>query len=285
MSLVNTQSRILKQILDRTTLQTGYNMTSVRLGLIPGLSGITIQSGRQNVDNSGFIVNSANLPLNGLDATCPATVGLLGIASTDVNDTILGTGARSVLITGLDANYNPITETVDLDGQTRANTTIQFLRINQIQVIAAGSLNANQGIISLSRSTETFTAGGLPTTEVFITIEPLTNLSRSGIYTSRANCKLLTTHFLVSTDATTTKAGVIKTDIFFPAAGIPPIQPVVELFVNGSEIGFVLDGFESFPPKTDVFIRTKADSATVVKRMIVWFSFLEIDITVFPDAQ
>jgi hypothetical protein len=61
------------------------------------------------------------------------------VSSSDANDTAAGTGARTVYVAGLDANYNEIEEVVTLNGQTDVLTTQSFLHINNAYVATAGS--------------------------------------------------------------------------------------------------------------------------------------------------
>jgi hypothetical protein len=71
------------------------------------------------------------------------TAAQLELTSTDADDTdTTGNGARTVTIEGLDANYNEISETVDMNGQTAdagSTTTASFLRVNRMYVATAGS--------------------------------------------------------------------------------------------------------------------------------------------------
>jgi hypothetical protein len=81
----------------------------------------------------------------------------VGIASTDTNDTSAGTGARTVEVSGLDANFADISETVTLNGQTKVDTTQEFLRVTRLKVLTAGSGDANAGVIHCG--TGAFTLG------------------------------------------------------------------------------------------------------------------------------
>lgn len=63
----------------------------------------------------------------------------MSVSSTNANDTAAGTGARTVLITGLDENYNDVTESIILNGLTGVNTTKQFIRVFKVRVTTAGS--------------------------------------------------------------------------------------------------------------------------------------------------
>lgn len=87
----------------------------------------------------------------------PATAQVMVVASTSANDAAAGTGARTVVIEGLDASYNQIQETVTLNGQTGVNTTNSFLRVTHMYVATAGSGLAAAGTISVG--TGTVTAG------------------------------------------------------------------------------------------------------------------------------
>ena len=64
---------------------------------------------------------------------------VLKVSSSSANDTSAGTGARTVQLYGLDADYNEINEAVTLNGQTAVNTTNEFLRINRMIVRSAGT--------------------------------------------------------------------------------------------------------------------------------------------------
>jgi len=82
---------------------------------------------------------------------------VLKVSSSSTNDTSAGTGARTVELFGLDANYDEISETVTLSGQTAVNTTQSFLRIYRMVVRSAGTGGTNAGVIYAG--TGTVTAG------------------------------------------------------------------------------------------------------------------------------
>ncbi len=86
-----------------------------------------------------------------------AAATVLKVSSSSTADDSAGTGARTVQLFGLDANYDEINETVTLDGQTAVNTTKSYLRINRMIVRSAGSGATNAGVIYAG--TGTVTAG------------------------------------------------------------------------------------------------------------------------------
>jgi len=63
----------------------------------------------------------------------------MSVSSSSVNDTANGTGARTVFLAGVDANYNEISEIVTLNGQTAVLTAQAFFHINNAYVATAGS--------------------------------------------------------------------------------------------------------------------------------------------------
>jgi hypothetical protein len=83
------------------------------------------------------------------------TATVLKVSSSSTNDTAAGTGARTVTLFGLDANYAEIGETVTLNGQTAVNSTKTYLRINRMVVNTAGSGGQNAGVIYAGTGTVT----------------------------------------------------------------------------------------------------------------------------------
>lgn len=87
----------------------------------------------------------------------PTVASVLKISSSSTDDASAGTGARTVTIVGLDGNYDQVTETVTLNGQTAVNTTNSYLYVNQFYVATAGSGGANAG--NINAGTGVVTAG------------------------------------------------------------------------------------------------------------------------------
>jgi hypothetical protein len=77
----------------------------------------------------------------------PSTAIQLKVSSDSANDTAAGTGARTVFLSGLDANHAPISEIVTLNGQTAVLTTGYYLHVNDCYVATAGSSDSAAGNI------------------------------------------------------------------------------------------------------------------------------------------
>jgi len=85
----------------------------------------------------------------------PASATTTTISSSNANDTAAGTGARTVFVDGLNADYERVTETASLNGQTGVTLTNQYLRVNKITVRTAGSGGTSAGSIYVGTGTVT----------------------------------------------------------------------------------------------------------------------------------
>lgn len=123
-----------------------------------------------NLARGGFIAHKSafifgyNADINGTEETIwtrggiyqyPSAASVMTVSSTSTSDTAEGTGARTILVTGLDANYNEVSEVVTLNGQTPVNTVNSFLRINDMRVLTAGSGESAAGVIAIGTGTVT----------------------------------------------------------------------------------------------------------------------------------
>ena len=108
------------------------------------------------------------------------------VSSTSVNDSGTGTGARTILIQGLDENYNEIEETITLNGQTQVTTQLSYLRIYRSFVTLAGSNQGTSGVIYMGSSGST---GGVPNSSVYASIS-IGNQTQIAAYTVPAGYTL-----------------------------------------------------------------------------------------------
>jgi hypothetical protein len=104
---------------------------------------------------------------------------VLKVSSTSANDASAGNGARTVLVSGLDANYNEISETVVLAGQTEVLTTKTYKAINNLVVLTVGTTGHNVGAINVGTGTVTT---GVPAV-LWDLIGPTYNERTTGHYT------------------------------------------------------------------------------------------------------
>jgi hypothetical protein len=146
----------------------------VARGQIQGHRNVTVFGFNGDVDQTQVSV----WPLPSL-ITFPAAALQMTVSSTSADDTAAGTGARTVVVQGVDANYNEVTETVTLNGQTAVTMSASLLRVNYAYVTTAGSGNSAAGDIYIG--TGTVTAGVPATTYDIIKFDY--NVTTTGSYT------------------------------------------------------------------------------------------------------
>jgi hypothetical protein len=83
------------------------------------------------------------------DYVFPSSASTMTLVSTVITDT------ATITITGLDANYNPISENLVLNGTTGVTTVNSYFRINNIAV-SVGSATNPTGVITLSVSSTVY---------------------------------------------------------------------------------------------------------------------------------
>jgi hypothetical protein len=182
----------------------------------------------------------------------PAAASVMKVSSSSANDDATGTGARTVLVAGLDANYNEISETVALDGQTEVLTTSSFIRVFRAFVVTAGSGATAAGDIYVGTGTVT---SGVPAT-VYAKIPLGANQTLMAVWTVPAGYTAYMDNGTFSAAASNTNHSIKGQLCFRPFGGVMRVGAEVTL-ANG----FVSFDFEypiSFPEKTDVESRAIA---------------------------
>jgi hypothetical protein len=108
-----------------------------------------------------------------------AAATLVKVASSSTDDDAGGTGALTVGLHGIDANYKMVSETITLDGQTAVASVNTYLAILGAEVLTAGAGLKNAGNINIADDGATFTAG-VPGTLFLCQIPIGKNVSYSG---------------------------------------------------------------------------------------------------------
>ena len=189
----------------------------------------------------------------------PPSATTMTVSSSDTNDTSAGTGARTVQISGLDGDYNEISETITLNGQTAVTTSNSFLRVNRGLVLTAGSGGANAGIIYVGTGTVT---AGVPVNKYTTINGDGTNQSLQAFWTVPANYDAYIYQTNISTGNSSNTPAVLKTLLVArPQGGV----------FNTKEIIVLTDGNHlqnySFPitltEKTDIEFRAESSSGSV----------------------
>jgi hypothetical protein len=187
----------------------------------------------------------------------PASATVMKISSSSADDAAAGTGARTISIAGLDANYNEISETVILNGQTAVNTVNSYLRISRMFVVTAGSGATAVGTIYAGTGTVT---SGVPAT-VYGMIAIGANQTQMAFWTVPAGYTLYLMGTFFTSANSTANASTNFQLIQRPLGGVFRIQSSARTPGNGD---LVLDLHTplAFAEKTDIEIRAIASAGT-----------------------
>lgn len=183
------------------------------------------------------------------------TAAAMKISSASADDTAAGTGARTVLVSGLDSTYTPISEVVTLNGQTAVDTTKVYLRVLSIRVLTAGSGKANAG--ALYAGTGDLTSGVPAVVHEIVPVGM--NLSQTAAYTVPAGH----TAYFVRGGMTsqTTGSGTITARLAASNQGSPFATSAITVFSN-AQVDYEFEYPIAFPEKTDIEARAISSSGT-----------------------
>jgi hypothetical protein len=104
--------------------------------------------------NSNVNISSQDIWSAGATWVAPTAARLHNIKSTNANDTAAGSGARTVLITGLDSAYAVQSETITLNGTTNVPTVNTYTMINDMVVSTTGGDATNDGVITATAAVD-----------------------------------------------------------------------------------------------------------------------------------
>jgi hypothetical protein len=168
---------------------------AVSLGLITGVRRVTALGNNPDIDTTTLPEDV--WPVGGM-YPWPSSATTLNILCSNVNDTSTGTGARTITIAGLDANYAEVTEVVTLATNPSTTTTINsFLRVNSTSITSTGTGRINAGDIDIRRT------GFL--TEILARIPAGKGTHRSSGYTVPAGHTLCVTSIFIGINRPTVK--------------------------------------------------------------------------------
>lgn len=191
--------------------------------------------------------------------TFPTSATTTTVSSSSAADTSAGDGARTVLIDGLNADYERVTEVASLNGQTGVTLANEYLRVNRITVLTAGANGTASGSIYVGTGTVTT---GVPAAVINQT-GVLSNESESAIYTVPAGYTAFINRWTMSSGNSTANAHTRFTLRVRPFGGVFGFKALYNIPGNSvyeCEAAFPL----ALPEKADLDIlaSTSADSAT-----------------------
>jgi len=121
-------------------------------GIISGVNPIR-QSG-YNADNAATYETVWN---SSTAYSYPTAADTLDVVSDSTADDSAGTGARTLYIEGLDADYVEQSETIIMDGTTPVETANEYIRLFYARCVTVGTGGVNAGIITIADVTSSTT--------------------------------------------------------------------------------------------------------------------------------
>lgn len=213
----------------------------VARGQIQGHRNVTVFGFNPDVDTTQVSV----WPLPSL-ITFPSSAIQMTVSSSSANDTSAGTGARTIVVQGLDADYNEVTETVTLNGQTAVTMTASLLRVNYAYVATAGSANSAAGDIYIGTGLVT---AGVPAI-VYDIIKLDYNNTTTGSYTVPAGYTAYMSQGLFSTGQA---SGSTKVEGRLLTRGTNNIRMTAAITtINNGVANYVFEYPLAIPEKTTV---------------------------------
>lgn len=179
----------------------------------------------------------------------------LYISSSSTDDTVAGTGARTVKISGLDSDYDEVSVTVNMNGQSGVSLGT-FTRVNRIEVLTAGSGGANAG--NLHVGSEASPTVGVPaTTYAYVTAGD--NQTLMALWTVPRNYTAYVTQTDITVATTQNNKYCTVSLVARPFGGVFNVK---DRFVKAeSSVNQVYNFPLKFEEKTDIEFRAIGDSA------------------------
>jgi hypothetical protein len=183
----------------------------------------------------------------------PSSADTLKIISNDVDDNGTGTtGALTIKVQGLDANYDAIEEDFTLNGQTAVTGNKEFLRVYRAFVTSAGSSEYNEGVITINNSDDSLTLAEIPAEG---------GQTQMAVYTIPRNYKGYLTSFSGAMNKATPSTGVIL-EMVFRKNSVKRVKQSIAIDTTGST-SFVKYFKCPLPieEKTDIYVNAKEVSS------------------------
>jgi hypothetical protein len=175
----------------------------------------------------------------------PAAAATVTVVSSDATDNQAGVGARSVTITGLLAGHIKDTETLLLhatDGTIAVTSVKEWLRINRVEVVTAGTATKNAGNLTIKSGTD------------IVSYVPIgTNVSNQLVYTVAVDEAL----YVVNMHGSGAGTKNVEISLFKTEDGGLPVR-LKRTTINNNPFSFTMI---PFPAKTDLYINVSSGVA------------------------
>lgn len=159
-----------------------------------------------------------------------------------------GTGARTITVRGLDANYAEQVETVTLNGTTAVALSGTWLRVHRCQVATAGSSEANEGTLTVRLAG----AGASR-----LVVGPLNGQTLMAVYTIPAGKTGYVVQYYISGNASPT-APTMDVSLWTRSSGGVRNLKHQQALTAGQEMRYVFGSPFQITEKTDVWLRAQS---------------------------
>ena len=224
-------------------------------------------AGHQTVSIFGYqpSVGTTSIPVweNAAAYVYPTSASTMTLVSTSASDNT----AASILISGLDANFNPISETLFLNGTTGVTTVNSYLRVNSLVMASAGTSQVtNVGTITLKQSSNTVAQ-----------INAGIGKSQSTVYTVPNGYTFYLDWAEVNTSNSYTGSTIVtyKVQALNNTTGVQ-VTALQQPFVSLYSANRIADPF-AYAQKTDIQWQLVASTGTIAAGVIVTGKLIKLD--------
>jgi hypothetical protein len=215
--------------------------------------------GHQTLSLFGYqaAIGNTSIPVweNAAAYTYPTSATTMTVVSTSASDNTSAT----ILISGLDANFAPISETIALNGVTGVTTVNSYLRINSLLMTSPGtSQTTNVGTITVKQSSNTLA-------QINIGV----GKSQSTIYTVPAGYTFYLNLAEVNTSNSYTSSNIItyKVQVINNTTGVK-LNVLQQPFVSIYTASRASDPF-AYTEKTDIQWQLVTSTATTIAAGVI----------------
>ena len=222
-------------------------------GLLPSYSNIIKLGFNAAISTSETLISGTG----GAVPYMPTAAVRVEALSADVNDTAAGSGARSILVSGLDAGFNEISELLTMNGVTPVASVQSFIRLNTAIVTGVGTYRGvNVGTITVRQ----ISAG---TTFVSILAGQATALTSHFIVPAGKTAYIHSVVFTVETNKSVNLTFWLGSGAGVVAAPFAPVLAVGRSVGLNSVLDVEFGGLSGLiPEKTDLYVTAAAATAT-----------------------
>ncbi len=194
----------------------------------------------------------------------------LVVVSDNATDTAAGAGAQSIMLEGLDEDYEAITEVVVMNGLTPVSTQQNFLRLNDAVVVSSGAADgtANVGTINITAGTDLTDQGQ---------IDPAVGSLQNAQFTVPAGKVLLLEEF--STSSGSNDLVRVHFDTRDNEVGTPFIR-AIQVLVNSGVTSVRVPGPVAISEKTDIRVRAQALTNNSIVDIFYQYALIDLPGTI-----